>query len=246
MCKCCDLLQSASTLLSDLEGTAGQFVRTASPVAAVGITSTSRVVRACRTTVKICSRSKRPAPRCRNVAHKPPNHATPRPRRTRKPPSAKFQFLTRRATRSELNRTAGCRIYGRNRQPAGRLSALCCTLQVLSVLLHLAGTVGSRCSAFELLRYPISVLRDWFRRIGMKPHGGLGQRPPISRCCAAHFRSVFILLTINALAVARDLIWSPKRPDPRDLLFSGYRCFSPGVQQSGLAVNHWVPLCAKN
>jgi hypothetical protein len=58
--------------------------------------------------------------------------------------------------------------------------------------------------------------------------------------------SVCILLTINALAVARDFIWSPKRPDPRDLLFKGYRCFSPGVQQSGLAVNQWAPLCAKH
>jgi hypothetical protein len=47
-------------------------------------------------------------------------------------------------------------------------------LQVLSILLHLAGTVGSRCSSFELLRYPIFVFRDWFRRIGMKPHGGHG------------------------------------------------------------------------
>lgn len=58
--------------------------------------------------------------------------------------------------------------------------------------------------------------------------------------------TVSVLLTVNALTVAIDFIWSPKRPDPRDLLFNGYRFFPPGVQEFGLAVNHWTPLCAKN
>jgi hypothetical protein len=58
--------------------------------------------------------------------------------------------------------------------------------------------------------------------------------------------TVSILLTVNALAVKRDFILSPKRPDPRDLLFNGAGFYSPGAQQFGLAVNHWTPLCTKN
>jgi len=114
-----------------------------------------------------------------------------------------------------------------------RYCRFCCTLQVLSVLLHPAGTVCSRCSSFELLRYPIFIFRDWFRRIGMKPHGGHGRRPPLSRCtalCQLEHLECFYFLTINTLAVARDFISPPKRPDPRDLLFNGYRrLFSRGT-----------------
>ena len=56
--------------------------------------------------------------------------------------------------------------------------------------------------------------------------------------------TVSVLLTVNALTVAIDFIWSPKRPDPRDLLFNGYRFFPLGYKSSVLQLTtglHYVP-----
>ena len=146
-----------------------------------------------------------------------------------------------------------------------RYCQFCCTLQVLSVLLHLVGTVGFaapcrycwfsmfgiRASAIPYFR-PSRLLtsnRDenaWRAWSASSIFALLHVSLSAQSGSPSGIWGVFILLTINAVAVARCFIWSPKLPDPRDILFNWYRRFSPGVQQSGLAVNHWAQLCAKN